>query len=44
VVFEVIFDLFVLIINLLCSSVGITSRGVEVGCDGLSALNKAFET
>jgi hypothetical protein len=34
----------VLIVNLLCSWAGITSGAIEVGCDGLSALNKAFDT
>jgi hypothetical protein len=34
----------VLVVNLLCSWAGITSGGIEIGCDGLSALNKAFET
>ena len=30
--------------NLICSWAGITSDGIKVGCDGLSALNKAFNT
>jgi hypothetical protein len=30
--------------NLLCSWAGIASGGIEVGCDGLSALNKAIDT
>jgi hypothetical protein len=34
----------VLLVNLLCSWAGILSGGIEVGCDGLSALNKAFDT
>jgi hypothetical protein len=34
----------VLVVNLLCSWADIMSDGIEVACDGLSALNKAFET
>jgi hypothetical protein len=34
----------VLVVNLLCSWAGITSGGIEVGYDGISALNKAFDT
>ena len=34
----------VLLVNLLCSWAGITSDSIEVSCDGLSALNKAFDT
>jgi hypothetical protein len=33
-----------LVVNLLCSWAGIASDSIEVGCDGLSALNKAFDT
>jgi hypothetical protein len=32
------------VVNSLCSWADITSGGIEVGCDGLSALNKAFDT
>jgi hypothetical protein len=31
------------IVNLLCSWANIVHGGIEVGCDGLSALNKAFD-
>ena len=34
----------VLIVNLICSWADIQAGGIEVGCDGLSALNKAFDT
>jgi hypothetical protein len=34
----------VLVVNRLCSWAGIESGGIEVGCDGLSALEKAFDT
>jgi hypothetical protein len=34
----------VLLVNLLCSWAGITSGSIEIGCDGLSALSKAFDT
>ena len=34
----------VLIVTLICSWANITSRGIEVGCKGLPALNKVFDT
>jgi hypothetical protein len=34
----------VLVVNRLCSWAKIESGGIEVGCDGLSALEKAFDT
>jgi hypothetical protein len=33
-----------LVANSLCLWAGIQSGGIEVGCDGLSALNKAFDS
>jgi hypothetical protein len=33
-----------LMVNLLCSWADILQGGIEVGCDGLSALNKAFDS
>jgi hypothetical protein len=32
------------IVNLLCSWANVVHGGIEVGCDGLSALNKAFDS
>jgi hypothetical protein len=34
----------ILVVNCLCPWADITSGGIEVGCNGLSALNKAFDT
>jgi hypothetical protein len=38
-----LFGIF-LVVNQLCLWAGIESGGIEIGCDGLSALNKAFDT
>jgi hypothetical protein len=34
----------VLLVNLLCSWAGILSGAIEIGCDGLSALSKSFDS
>jgi hypothetical protein len=34
----------VLVVNWLCEWAGLTTGKIEVGCDGLSALNKAFDS